>query len=784
MLTIWTGANPDLVHSVLGPVFESFDPMPDNRAVKVSEQLLIPEEGEVVLAMGTKALDLIKACGLVQRTRTVASLREKLIGAGHGRGVYLPTFDPFLTQIDTAYLPQIRWDLKLAERFHRTRTLKPTVGKYGWAEDFRYVVEYIKQEFEESGQPVEIALDLETVGLVPEFDHAWIVSISFSPAEGYSELVHFPRKAEINPELKEQISWILTTRMVSLRGANLKFDLRWIKAKWGLVCTNFKFDTLLVGSLLNENRSNSLESHAKEYTDMGGYDTEVNETYDKGRMDLVPKDKLLVYAGGDTDATLRVSKVFKSELLADKPLARFYVNLLHPAARAFERIEERGMIVDVPKYFELKQELENEIGSLETQMLNMVPHRLRIKHQDKIQAQLGSDKSPFTAGFLTEYFFTPYGLNLKPRMFTEKSKTPSTAREHLMMFKDVPEAVQFVGLLEQLTSAEKTLSTYVVGFMKHLRPDGRFHPTYMMFNGSMYGGVGDDAGTDTGRTSARDPAVQTIPKKTKWAKKIRACFPAPPGYRFFQRDFSQGELRVVACVADETNMISAYKNGMDLHCLTASGFSGRSYEEFLALEKMDSDLYEELRRGAKAGNFGLLYGMGAEGFMEYARINYGVHLTLAEATKRRDAFFALYPGLLAYHDSSKNFVRHHQYVRSPLGRIRHLPLVKSKDSFVRSGAERQAINSPIQATLSDMALWSIAIIDQQRPDIQIVGMTHDSIYGYVHEDTWEDDLNQMGDVMSNLPFESVFGWKPQLSFPSDAEIGSTMADLKKYKKAA
>lgn len=276
----------------------------------------------------------------------------------------------------------------------------------------------------------------------------------------------------------------------------------------------------------------------------------------------------------------------------------------------------------------------------------------------------------------------------------------------------------------------------------------------------------------------------TIPKKTKWAKKIRACFPAPPGYRFFQRDFSQGELRVVACVADETNMISAYKNGMDLHCLTASGFSGRSYEEFLALEKMDSDLYEELRRGAKAGNFGLLYGMGAEGFMEYARINYGVHLTLAEATKRRDAFFALYPGLLAYHDSSKNFVRHHQYVRSPLGRIRHLPLVKSKDSFVRSGAERQAINSPIQATLSDMALWSIAIIDQQRPDIQIVGMTHDSIYGYVHEDTWEEDLNQMGDVMSNLPFESVFGWKPQLSFPSDAEIGSTMADLKKYKKVA
>ena len=138
------------------------------------------------------------------------------------------------------------------------------------------------------------------------------------------------------------------------------------------------------------------------------------------------------------------------------------------------------------------------------------------------------------ASLLVDFMFSPMGLNLKPQMTTEKSGAPSTALEHLMMFKDVPEAAEFVGLLKNYSSAAKTLQTYVYGFQKHIRSDGNFHPTFFLMSNAR-DDDGGGSGTVTGRLSARDPAFQTIPKHTKWAKKLRRCVPAPP------RDARAGE---------------------------------------------------------------------------------------------------------------------------------------------------------------------------------------------------------------------------------------------------
>ena len=168
---------------------------------------------------------------------------------------------------------------------------------------------------------------------------------------------------------------------------------------------------------------------------------------------------------------------------------------------------------------------------------------------------------------LQEYFFTPHGLNLKPLELTPKDQKPSLTKSHLRAVAEgVPAAA---AMIEEMTigdTAGKTLSTFVEGFLKHLRPDGRFHPSYMLFHGGFGDDEDDESGTVTGRLSAKEPAIQTLPKKKpkfgqNWPKRLRQCFPAPPGKIIFVIDYSQGELKVVACIAPEKTMIQAFLDG-------------------------------------------------------------------------------------------------------------------------------------------------------------------------------------------------------------------------------
>ena len=291
---------------------------------------------------------------------------------------------------------------------------------------------------------------------------------------------------------------------------------------------------------------------------------------------------------------------------------------------------------------------------------------------------------------------------------------------------------------------------------------------------------------NTGRLSCKDPAFQTLPKKTKWAKKIRACYPAPPGKKIISCDYSQGELRVVACVAPENRMIQAYKDGLDLHAVTGAKLANVQITEFMSwaksADKQLNELYDKHRGNAKPANFGLLYGMQVEGFRAYAWANYGIRLSYDEAEKMRNAFFELYPGLLDFHKVQKQLVWASEEVRSPLGRIRHLPMIRSYDREIKSRAERQAVNSPIQSCLSDMMLWAIALIEQTFPngEIETVGMVHDALIAYVDAGTVDTLVPQVAEIMSNLPLHEV-GWKPQLNFKVDAEAGPDLASMKKCK---
>lgn len=766
------------------------------------EHLSQMKAGDVALIAGKPALSWLQEHGLAAKNKSINAMRGQPVQNPVGGGVVLMAYSAAMTNYDYARKSDILWDVQLAVRLHNTGTVMPNVGKYRYVQDFSDVIARVKELFEATGKPVKTAFDLETMGLVPYDRAKRIISISITVEEGMADVYYFNENHDQpampvyhkdghvkghkvrNEKLFKQLKWLMLTDKISGTGANLKFDENWTVEKWGLWFSNFKFDTTLVGSLIDENRSNSLNMHAKIYTEMGGYDDEFNSTYDKAHMEDVPKSDLLGYAGGDTDACLRVRGKLQSQLLKDKALARFYTQLLHPAARVFAKLESRGMLVDVGEYEKLKVRVTDEVARLEREIFNLMPNRLKLKYADNLS--LGRNI------ILQEFLFTPKGLNLTPQMYTAKAKDESfkyasTSMEHFEMFEDVPEAKQFVDLMREYNSATKTLSTYIIGFMSHVRQDGRFHPSYMLHHGD-YGKK--DSGTVTGRLSAKDPAFQTIPKHTIWAKPLRKVYIAPPGYVVLNVDFSQGELRVAACVANELNMIEAYRQGIDVHLKTGLHLYNLQHPEdqltlgeAIDLKKHGDARIKAARQGGKAGNFGLLYGMQAAGFQNYARKTYGVIMQMSESEEFRDGFFEMYPALPGWHEEYANFAHEHGYVRSPLGRIRHLPLINSHEWGTRSKQERQAINSPIQSTLSDLALLAMVEIDRQYPDLWLFGMTHDSISMYVPEDQGLEWAARITQLMENLPL-AKFNWHPQLSFPADAELGPNLADVEELDLAA
>lgn len=1060
-LVIWCKDSRAKVLTTLAPVLAGFQGLD----IKVVNDVTTPPKVQgavVILALGNDPKLTMEAMKVTPKGRTTTSLRGGYFGHESLGCPIMFSYSPGIADMDYGRYVDLLTDVGTACRFAKTGSKHAVLGEYKYVDDFREVIARVEQLYAETGKPVESTLDLETVGLdpykLPEEGHpgAYIVTVQLSVEIGKSYVLRFASKAKeeigfTDMELLEQLAWILSTDKISMGGANLKFDLHWIAVRAKLECTNFKFDTTLVGSLLDENRSNGLDVHVKIYApELGGYSDEFDKKIDKSRMDLVPVDTMLPYAGGDTDGCLRVRKQMKADLLKDRRLAGFYVNILHPSARAFEMVERGGVMVDMDAYKELESDLHKELDTLTTAARSIIGGRIVAKHHDPDKrGGLNLTK----ASLLVDFMFSPMGLNLKPQMTTEKSGAPSTALEHLMMFKDVPEAKEFVGLLKNYSSATKTLQTYVHGFQKHIRSDGNFHPSYYFFAGNKDEGEG---GTNTGRLSCKDPAFQclkgdsqvttsqglqsiadivdgyakgrefkvlthtgkwkpvvgvykngvrpvfdvrfgtgkivtstenhpyltsrgwvrtdqlkpgdicyelrtpneglhqpnvlqldsneeslhksdqqrlatvrgqrdqglrevgevlqlssghggeaccgvecgaqgcerglrtpelrvgaaekaseqshqqqedhpqrsnedrsrvgirggdqsgtvalsalcgdvdgasldegypwdrsvfqevevvsitpagecetfdltiqdshsfvangvivhnTIPKHTKWAKKLRRCFPAPPGMLVLENDYSQGELRVIACLANEETMIEAYRQNMDLHVITSGRFAGYSYEDMMKLKKENKELFDSIRQLGKAGNFGLIYGMGAEGFQAYAEGNYGVKLALEEAAKFRNGFFETYHKLPVYHKDYKAFAKKNGYVVSPLGRMRHLPLINSVKGDVRATAERQSINSPVQGCLSDMLIWAISISHQRGwfESSPCFGAIHDAKYTYIPEDNHEFYIERELEVMESLPFEKV-GWKPQLVFTADAKFGKTMADLKEYER--
>jgi DNA polymerase I-like protein with 3'-5' exonuclease and polymerase domains len=802
VLHILTKSKHSEVSQVLGAVLAPYQGQIQYRLRHPDENLSDIMEGDVVLAMGSQVYTMLKNWGAVPKNKGIKSMRSRDI---QFQGIsIIATYDPWQGTKDHMACVDIRIDCALALRRLTTGTIKPEVGNYRWVDRFDDVLTYVEKHWAETGKACAVSMDLECVGLDEINPNAWIVSISLTYAEGQADAIYFsghsdqphPDHKDLRGYVWKQLQWLFTTKKVKTVGANLKFDMRWVMKKWGIWVDNFAFDTTLVGSLLDENRSNSLNNHAKLFTTMGGYDDDFNDTADKSRMDLeYLKDpqQFLKYAGGDTDACFRIRMELLKELLPQNGLTRFYAELLHPASKVFTQIECEGVNVDVDRYRELETLLKARIKELHDFAIACISGRVKAKHS-KVVKGVETGLKLTRDVIIRDHLFSPLGLNLQPLEFTDKTKDlPPEKRQatvgklHLKKFEDHPQAGEFIKAFQEYVATKKTLDTYVTGFLKHLRADNKFHCSYLLFKGAYDGAnsSSDDAGTNTGRLSAKDPAMQTIPKHTRWAKPLRKCFRPPEGHLMFELDYKAGELRVIAVVANEQTMIKNFQEGKDPHVLGGAGISKMTYDEVWAMKETDPGMYNTIRKRGKPANFGLSYGMQAEGYHSYARDNYGVQMTLEEAYEQRADFFQTFTGLIPWHEAYQEFARKNLYVPTPLGRIRHLPFANHSDWGLKAQSERQAINAPIQATLSDLTQLSAVEFEKEygmygsaSNPIRICMMVHDALIGYVPIDLAQIWLPKLKEVMENLPLGEKFGWYPQVKFEVDAEVHhDSLADL-------
>jgi len=495
------------------------------------------------------------------------------------------------------------------------------------------------------------------------------------------------------------------------------------------------FDVMIAAHLIDENRPKNLGFLSQTYLGADVY---------KGSLDLNP-DKILkaplkqlcAYNGTDVGYTWQLRAKLKEEILTEPRLTRLFTKLMMPASHMIQRVEMNGAYIDRERLFERVAILQGHIEDRKAVMQEFIDPRL-LKY---FPNETFNYRSPQQVARL---LYTPEkrgGLGLDPIQFT-KTGNPSTNEESLQAYIDHP----FVTTLFQLRTLEmKWMGTYLLPWSTRLDRRSRLHTTYKLY------------GTVTGRLSGD---LQQVPRDSF----IRGVFGAPPGWVSLEADLSQAELRIAAHVANERRMKRAFVTEEDIHTLTAVAVTG----------KTASMVTPEERKKAKSVNFGFLFGMYPKKFQTYAKVNYGLDVTISEAEVFRERFFTLYPDLVAWHARQKRIVKNHHRVTSPLGRVRHLPDIQSPDNSVRMEAERQAINSPVQSCASDITLFAmVQLMKILNPREIIMVMTvHDSIRFEVKEDRVEYYAGLIKEVMETLPLKRTFGTDLSVPVVADTKWGT------------
>lgn len=494
---------------------------------------------------------------------------------------------------------------------------------------------------------------------------------------------------------------------------NLKYDYLVMK-RHGVTLQSFD-DTMLMSYVLDAGKGNhGMDGLSEKW--LGHTPIPYKDVAGSGKssvtFDLVDIDRATAYAAEDADVTLRLWLVLKPRLAAEG-LTRIYERLERPLVPVLAHMEERGITVDRQILSRLSGELAQKAAAAEDEVYELAGERFNI----------GSPKQ------LGDILFGRMGLPGGSKTKTGQWSTSAQVLEDLAA-EGAPLPRKIVDW-RQLT---KLKSTYTDALPGYIHPQTkRVHTGYSL------------ASTTTGRLSSSEPNLQNIPVRTAEGRKIRTAFISTPGHKLLSADYSQIELRVLAHVADIPQLRQAFADGVDIHAMTASEMFG------VPVEGMPS----EVRRRAKAINFGIIYGISAFGLANQLSIE------RSEAGDYIKKYFERFPGIKDYMESTKAFAREHGYVETIFGRRAHYPEIKSSNPSMRAFNERAAINAPIQGSAADIirramiqiepALAAAGLSERVRMLLQV----HDELIFEVEDDAVDVAMPVIVDIMENAAMPAV-----------------------------
>ena len=549
-----------------------------------------------------------------------------------------------------------------------------------------------------------IAFDTETTGL--DAQQAQLVGLSFAVKPGeaaYIPVTHsymgVPEQLDRDTVLRA-LKPLLEDPSKAKVGQHAKFDMNILAncaiggdQACGIVVQGIAFDTMLESYVLDSTATrHDMDSLALKY--LGHSTTSFQDIAGKGAkqltFDQISLEQAGPYAAEDADITLRLHNVLHEKLLAIPSLNRVLTDIEMPLVPVLARIERQGALVDAKLLGVQSVELGDKMVALERQAFEIAGEEFNLS-------------SPKQLGVI---LYEKLGLPIISK--TAKGQ-PSTAEAVLaeLAEQDFP----LPKVLMQYRSMSKLKSTYTDRLPEQINPrTGRIHTSY------------HQAVTATGRLSSSDPNLQNIPIRTAEGRRIRQAFVAPQGYKLLAADYSQIELRIMAHLAKDEGLLHAFRNNLDVHSATAA--------EVFGVEL--SDVTTDQRRSAKAINFGLIYGMSAFGLAKQI----GVDRKQSQAYI--DRYFARYPGVLDYMERTRTQAAEQGYVETIFGRRLYLPEINAKNPALRKGAERTAINAPMQGTAADIIKKAMVAVDNWLSasglDARVILQVHDELVLEVRED--------------------------------------------------
>ena len=498
-----------------------------------------------------------------------------------------------------------------------------------------------------------LSLDTETTSINPV--DAKLVGLSFAVEEGKAFYMAIPAEREKAQTIVNIFKPLYESTEILKVGQNIKYDME-VLMNYGVRLAAPMFDTMIAHYVLQPEQKHNMDILAE--TLLGYQTVHIDELIgpkgkgQKNMRDLSPAD-ICDYAAEDADVTLRLYNVLKPRL-KEAGVDDLFYNIEMPLVPVLAEMEMNGVLLDTKALAETSRTLTDRMKQIELNIYKLAGHEFNIA-------------SPKQVG---EVLFGEMKIVDKPK----KTKTGQfvTSEEVLQQLRSKAPIVDDILAHRGL---KKLLGTYVDALPKLINPrTGHIHTSF------------NQAVTATGRLSSSDPNLQNIPVRGEDGKEIRKCFIPEPGCLFFSADYSQIELRVMAHLSGDKNMIEAFREGYDIHAATAA----RIYKEKI------EDVSRDQRTKAKRANFGIIYGITVFGLAER------LDISRDEAKQLIDGYFETFPEVQAYMEKAKELAREHGYAETFFHRRRYLPDITSHNATVRNFAERNAINAPIQGSAADI----------------------------------------------------------------------------------